>query len=72
MAYPSNGCLDLSLGNDTGASRQGNIWCPSFLSSNGPVTIEDSMIRDATMATVIARNFLTPNIIGCFQDGPIS
>ncbi|KAB2612754.1 S ribonuclease [Pyrus ussuriensis x Pyrus communis] len=45
---------------DTGASRQGNIWCPSFLSSNGPLTGEDSVMKDATTATVVARNLLTP------------
>ncbi|KAB2612767.1 S ribonuclease [Pyrus ussuriensis x Pyrus communis] len=45
---------------DTGALRQGNIWCPSFLSSNGPLISEDSVMRDATMATVVARNLLTP------------
>ncbi|KAM2855216.1 hypothetical protein FF1_025561 [Malus domestica] len=60
MAYPSNICLDLSLGSDTCASRQGNIWRPSFLSSNGPLTVEDSMMKDAIATTVVARNLLTP------------
>ncbi|KAB2631134.1 S ribonuclease [Pyrus ussuriensis x Pyrus communis] len=44
---------------DTGAPRQGNIWCPSFLSSNGPLTGEDSVMKDATTATVVAKNLLT-------------
>ncbi|KAM1160995.1 hypothetical protein TB2_000138 [Malus domestica] len=60
MAYPSNICLDLSLISDTGAPCQGNIWPPSFLSSSGPLTVEDSVTRDATTATIIARNLLTP------------
>ncbi|KAM1044495.1 hypothetical protein ACFX2I_035497 [Malus domestica] len=60
MAYPSNICLDLSIMSDTGAPRQGNIWRSSFLSSNGPLTVEESMMRDVTMATVVARNLLTP------------
>ena len=34
--------------------------CPSFLSSNGPLTVEDFVMRDATTATVVARNLLTP------------
>ncbi|KAM2277179.1 hypothetical protein ACFXTI_035512 [Malus domestica] len=60
MAYLSNICLDLSIMSDTGAPRQGNIWHSSFLSSNGPLTVEDSMMRDVTMATVVAKNLLTP------------
>ncbi|KAM1184984.1 hypothetical protein PS2_014025 [Malus domestica] len=60
MAYPFNICLDLSLSSDTGAPRQGIIWRPSFLSSNGPLTVEDSVMRDATTATVVARNLITP------------
>ncbi|KAM1769019.1 hypothetical protein FF1_046707 [Malus domestica] len=60
MANPSNICLDLSLSSDTGAPRQGNIWRPSFLSSNGTLTVENFVMRDATMATVVARNLITP------------
>ena len=60
MAYPSDIGLDLSLGNDIGTSRQGDIWRPSFLSFNGPLTVEDSVMRDATTTTVVARNLLTP------------
>ncbi|KAM3016415.1 hypothetical protein FF2_000441 [Malus domestica] len=60
MANPSNICLDLSLSSDTGAPRQGNIWRPSFSSSNGPLTVEDSVMRDAATATVVARNLITP------------
>ena len=66
MAYPSDICLDLSLGNDssfgndTGAPRRGDTWRPSFLSSNGPLTVEDSVMMDTTTATVVAKNLLTP------------
>ncbi|KAM2529826.1 hypothetical protein PS1_027756 [Malus domestica] len=60
MAYLSNICLDLSLRSDTGTPRQGNIWSPSFLSSNGLLTVEDSVMRDAITAMVVARNLLTP------------
>ncbi|KAM2449630.1 hypothetical protein PS1_019715 [Malus domestica] len=31
----------------------------SFLSSNGPLTVEDSMMRDATTVTIVARNLFT-------------
>ena len=59
MANPSNICLDLSLSSDPGAPRPVNVWCPSFLSSNGPLTGEDSVMRDARTAMVVARNLLT-------------
>ncbi|CAN6725585.1 unnamed protein product [Malus baccata var. baccata] len=60
MANPSNICLDLSLSSDAGAPRQGNIWRLTFSSSNGPLTVEDSVMRDAATATVVARNLITP------------
>ncbi|KAM1444026.1 hypothetical protein ACFX2I_040227 [Malus domestica] len=60
MAYPSHICLDLSLGSDTSAQRKGDIWRLSFLSSNDPLTVEDSVMRNAAIATVVARNLLTP------------
>ncbi|KAM2361088.1 hypothetical protein ACFXTH_003408 [Malus domestica] len=58
MAYLSNICLDLSLMRDTGVLRQGNIWRPSFLSFNGPFTIEDSVMRDAITTMIAVRNLL--------------
>ena len=60
MACPSNICLDLSLRTNTGEPHQDNIWRPSFLSSNGPLTVGNSVMRDDTTATVVARNLLTP------------
>ncbi|KAM1143021.1 hypothetical protein ACFX2B_031590 [Malus domestica] len=60
MAYLYNICLYLSLGSDTGAQRQGNIWRSSFFSSNSPLIVEDFVMRDATTATVVARKLLTP------------
>ena len=60
MANSSNLSLELSLSSDTGAPRQGNVWRPSFLSSNGLLTGEDSVMQDATTATIVARNLLTP------------
>ena len=60
MACPSNICLDLSLRIDTDEQRQDNIWRPSFSSSNGPLTVGDSVMKDNITATVVARNLLTP------------
>ncbi|KAM1587051.1 hypothetical protein ACFX10_026271 [Malus domestica] len=65
MACPSNICLDLNLRSDTGEQRQYKIWRPSFLSFNGPLTVEDSVMKNNITATVVAKNLLTPkdNII---------
>ncbi|CAN6718275.1 unnamed protein product [Malus baccata var. baccata] len=60
MANPSNICLDLSLSSGAGAPSQGNIWRPSFSSSNDPLTVDDSIMRGAATATVVARNLITP------------
>ncbi|KAM1794699.1 hypothetical protein ACFX11_035154 [Malus domestica] len=60
MACPSNICLDLSLRSDTDEQRHDNIWRPSFLSSNGPLTVGDSVMKNNITATVVAKNLLTP------------
>ncbi|KAM1648418.1 hypothetical protein ACFX2K_009816 [Malus domestica] len=60
MACPSNIYLDLSLRSDTDEYRQDNIWRPSFLSSNGPLTVGDSRMKNNITATMVARNLLTP------------
>ena len=60
MACPSNICLDLSLRSDTDEQHQDNIWRPSFLSSNGPLTVGDSVMKNDITATVVAKNLLTP------------
>ena len=60
MACPSNLCLDLSLGRDTDEPCQDNIWRPSFSSSNGPLTVDDSVMKNDLTATVVARSLLTP------------
>ena len=39
---------------------QDNIWCPSFLSPIGPLTVGDSMMKNDMTAAVVARNLLTP------------
>ncbi|KAM1778789.1 hypothetical protein ACFX12_040247 [Malus domestica] len=41
-------------------SPQDNIWCPSFLSSTGLLTIEDFVMKSDMTAAVVARNILTP------------
>ncbi|KAM2730257.1 hypothetical protein EV1_001533 [Malus domestica] len=68
MTCPSNICLDLSLRSDTNEQRQDNIWHPSFLSSNGPLTVEGSVMKNNITATVVARNLLTPKDRESFQN----
>ncbi|KAM1331969.1 hypothetical protein TB1_043624 [Malus domestica] len=60
MTCPSNICLDLSLRSDIDEQRHDNIWHMSFLSSNCPLTVGDSVMKNNITATVVARNFLTP------------
>ncbi|KAM2275581.1 hypothetical protein ACFXTI_034119 [Malus domestica] len=60
MACPSNICLDLSLRTNIGEPCQDNIWRMSFLSSNGPLMVKDSVMKNDLTATVVARNLLTP------------
>ena len=60
MSYPSDRRLNLNVGEDDDSSSPNNIWNPSFISSNGPLTVRDTMMRNDITATVIARNLLTP------------
>ncbi|KAM2027916.1 hypothetical protein ACFX1T_020142 [Malus domestica] len=60
MSYPSDRRLDLNVGEDIDMSSPDNIWQPSFLSFNGPLTVGDSVMRNDTTAIVVARNLLTP------------
>ena len=60
MSCPSDCRLNLNVGEDDDLSSPNNIWHPSFLSPNGPLTVGDSMMKNDTTATVFARNLLTP------------
>ena len=60
MSYPSDRRLNLNVGEDDDLSSPNNIWNPSFISPNGPLTVGDTMMRNDITATVIARNLLTP------------
>ncbi|KAM1771746.1 hypothetical protein ACFX11_046528 [Malus domestica] len=51
--------FDLNFGEKATMSPQDNIWRPSFLSSTGPFTIGDSMMKNDMIAMVVARNLLT-------------
>ncbi|KAM1829042.1 hypothetical protein ACFX1X_022260 [Malus domestica] len=60
MSCPSDRRLNLNVGEDSDISSSNNIWQPSFVSPNGPLTVGDSMIMNDTTASVVARNLLTP------------
>ena len=60
MSCPSDRRLNLNVGEDDDSSSPNNIWNPSFISPNGPLTVGDTMMRNEITATVIARNLLTP------------
>ncbi|KAM1985215.1 hypothetical protein ACFX16_013401 [Malus domestica] len=60
MSCPSDRRLDLNIKEDADMPSPDNIWHPSFVSPNGPLTIGDSMMKNDVIATVVARNLLTP------------
>ncbi|KAM2546547.1 hypothetical protein TB1_017957 [Malus domestica] len=59
MSCPSNRRLNLNVGEDIDMSSPDNIWHLSFLSPNGPLTVENSMMKNDTTASMVARNLLT-------------
>ncbi|KAM1037602.1 hypothetical protein ACFX2C_032402 [Malus domestica] len=60
MFGPSDRRFDLNFGEETAMPSQDNIWRPSFLSSTGPLTVGDSVMKNDMTAAVVARNLLTP------------
>ncbi|KAM1020654.1 hypothetical protein ACFX14_041894 [Malus domestica] len=60
MSCPSDRRLNLNVGEDSDISSSNNIWQPSFVSPNGPLTVGDSMMMNDTTASVVAINLLTP------------
>ncbi|CAN6707059.1 unnamed protein product [Malus baccata var. baccata] len=60
MFCPSDRRLNLNVGEDSDISSSNNIWQPSFVSPNGPLTVGDSMMMNDTTASVVAINLLTP------------
>ncbi|KAM1696117.1 hypothetical protein ACFXTN_027676 [Malus domestica] len=60
MSGPSDRRFDLNFGEEVAMPFQDNIWRPSFLSSTGPLTVEDSMMKNDMTAVVVAKNLLTP------------
>ncbi|KAM2779697.1 hypothetical protein COP1_014945 [Malus domestica] len=60
MYGPSNRRFDLNFGEETVMPSQDNIWCPSFLSPIGLLTVDDSVMKNDMADAMVARNLLTP------------
>ncbi|KAM1126124.1 hypothetical protein ACFX2B_040841 [Malus domestica] len=60
MSGPSNRRFDLNFGEKATMPSQDNIWRSSFLSPTGPLTVEDSVMKNDMTAAMVVKNFLTP------------
>ncbi|CAN6681726.1 unnamed protein product [Malus baccata var. baccata] len=60
MSGQSDRRFDLNFGEEAAMPSQDNIWCSSFLSPTGPLTIRDFVIKNDMTAAVVVRNLLTP------------
>ncbi|CAN6700152.1 unnamed protein product [Malus baccata var. baccata] len=60
MSGPSDRRFDLNLVEEAAPPSPDNIWRPSFVSSTGPLTVGDSVMKNDMTAAVVARNLLTP------------
>ncbi|KAM1440972.1 hypothetical protein ACFXTO_009148 [Malus domestica] len=60
MPGPSDRRFDLNLGEEAAPPSPDNIWRPSFISPTGPLTVEDSVMKNDMTAVVVARNLVTP------------
>ncbi|KAM1797171.1 hypothetical protein ACFX11_037317 [Malus domestica] len=60
MYGPSDRRFDLNLGEETAPSSPDNIWCTSFISPTGPLTVGDLMMKNDMTAAVVAQNLVTP------------
>ncbi|KAM1658611.1 hypothetical protein ACFXTN_042753 [Malus domestica] len=60
MSGLSDRRFDLNFGKEVATPSQDSIWCPSFLSHTGLLTVGDSVIKNDMIAAVVAGNLLTP------------
>ncbi|KAM1787843.1 hypothetical protein ACFX11_038203 [Malus domestica] len=60
MSGPSDRRFDLNLGEEAASPSLDNIWCPSFISPTGHLTVGDSVMKNDMIAAVVARNLVTP------------
>ncbi|KAM1543682.1 hypothetical protein ACFX1Z_013316 [Malus domestica] len=60
MSGLSDRRFDLNFGEEAAMPSQDNIWCPSFLSPTGSLTVGDFVMKNDMTAVMVARNLLTP------------
>ncbi|KAM1861420.1 hypothetical protein ACFX13_013489 [Malus domestica] len=60
MFGPFDRRFDLNLGEEATMPSPYNIWCPSFISPTGPLTVGDSVMKNDMTTAVVARNLVTP------------
>ncbi|CAN6676501.1 unnamed protein product [Malus baccata var. baccata] len=60
MSGPSDRRFDLNFGEEAAMPFQDNIWCTSFLSPTGHLTVGDSVMKNDMTAAVVVTNLLTP------------
>ncbi|KAM1333737.1 hypothetical protein ACFX2F_009734 [Malus domestica] len=60
MPGPSDRRFDLNIGEEASMPYPDNIWCPSFISPTGPLTVRDSVMKNNMTVAVVARNLVTP------------
>ncbi|KAM1624160.1 hypothetical protein ACFX1S_022431 [Malus domestica] len=60
MSGPFDRRFDLNLGEEAVPPSPNNLWRPSFISSTGPLTVGDSVVKNDMTAAVVAQNLVTP------------
>ncbi|KAM1664407.1 hypothetical protein ACFXTN_039930 [Malus domestica] len=60
MSGPSDRRFDLNLSEEASMPSPDNIWRPSFISPTGPLTVEDSVMKNDMIAAVVTQNLVTP------------
>ncbi|CAN6680979.1 unnamed protein product [Malus baccata var. baccata] len=60
MSGSSDRRFDLNFGEEATMPFQDNIWCPSFLSLTGLLTIGDFVMKNDMTIVIVAKNILTP------------
>ncbi|KAM1787778.1 hypothetical protein ACFX11_038141 [Malus domestica] len=60
MYGPFDRRFDLNLGEEAFMLSPDNIWRPSFISPTSPLTVGHPVMKNDMVATVVARNLVTP------------
>ncbi|KAM1757834.1 hypothetical protein ACFX11_007033 [Malus domestica] len=72
MSGPSNHRFDLNLGEEAVPPSLDAIWCPSFISPTGPLTVGNSVKKNDMTAAVVAGTLSLPKITDYLPNGLMS